>query len=77
MAVDMRISEDRLSFLTTKSVQLSCPSCGYMVEARYAWNATQEDKMRVRHTVITEHAKVCTVATGEVKRVWAMEYPRA
>ena len=77
MAVDLRISEDRLSFLTTKSVQLSCPKCGYLIEAKYPWNATAAAKMKIRHDVITDHVKVCTVATGEVKRVWVMEYPRA
>ena len=77
MGEALRISEDRLSFLTTKSVQLSCPKCGYMVEARYAWDATAEDKMKIRHEVISDHVKVCTVATGEVKRVWTLEYPRS
>jgi hypothetical protein len=73
----LRISEDRLSFKTTRSVQLSCPKCGYMCEARYPWDATMEDKMKIRHEVISDHVKVCTVATGEVKRVWTLEYPRS
>jgi hypothetical protein len=77
MTEALRISEDRLSYMATRSVQLSCPKCGYMCEARYPYFASAEEKMRIRHDVITEHVKVCSVATGEVQRVWAMEYPRA
>jgi hypothetical protein len=77
MTEALRISEDRLSYQVTRSVQLSCPKCGYLCEAKYPYYATAEDKMRIRHQVITEHVKVCSVATGEVHRVWTMEYPRS
>lgn len=73
----IRVSEARTSFQVAKSVQLACPKCGLMCEAVFPWNATSEQRMRIRHNVISEHVKVCTAATGEVKRIWEMEYPRA
>lgn len=76
MTVPVRISESRTSPVAAKSVQLSCPKCGLMCEAVYPWNATVEDKIRIRHDVITDHVKVCTVATGEVLRVWDVQFPR-
>jgi hypothetical protein len=60
-----------------KSVQLACPKCGTMCEAVFPYGSTEEQKIRIRHAVITEHVKVCTVATGEELRVWGVEFPRA
>ncbi len=72
----VRVSEPRTSFLAAKSVQLSCPFCGYMCEAVFPYGSTNEDRMRIRHDVITEHTKVCSVATAEVLRVWDVQPPR-
>ena len=77
MPVPILVSEARTSPFQTKSVQLACPKCGTMCEAVYPYKATAEQKIKVRHDVITEHVKVCTAATGEVVRIWEMNYPRA
>ena len=77
MPIPILVSEQRTSPFAAKSVQLACPKCGIMCEAVYPYNATSEQRMKVRHDVITEHVKVCTQATGEVIRVWEMNYPRA
>jgi threonine synthase len=74
---EVKVSEARTSFATAKSVQLSCPKCGYLVEAVYPYGSTGEDKMKIRHQVISEHTKVCSVATGEVQRIWLVETPRS
>ncbi len=77
MAEVVRVSEARTSFAAAKSVQLSCPFCGYLVEAVFPYGSTHEDRMRIRHDVISEHSRVCSVATAEVLRVWKTETPRA
>lgn len=76
MGGTVRISEGRASPATAKSVQLSCPKCGLLCEAVFPYGASEQEKIQVRHDVITDHARVCTVATGEVERIWMMEYPR-
>ena len=76
MAEAVRISEPRTSPTVARSVQLSCPKCGLMCEAVFPYGSTNEDRIRIRHDVITEHVKVCTVATGEVLRVWDVQFPR-
>lgn len=76
MSQIVSIRQDRASPNLAKSVLLRCPACGVDCVAVYPSNATREQKMKVRHDVITEHAKVCVAETAEVKRVWVMEYPR-
>ena len=73
----VRVSEARTSFLQAKSVQLSCPFCGALCEAKFPYGTTNEQRMKIRHEIISEHTKVCTVAGAEVLRVWAVEPPRA
>jgi hypothetical protein len=70
------IRQDRASPAMAKSVQLACPKCGTLCEAVFPYGSTNEDKVRIRHEVINEHVKVCTAATGEVLRVWGVEFPR-
>ena len=77
MTDGLRISQDRTLFAVAKSVQLACPFCGYLCEAVFPYGSTNEEKMRIRHDVITEHTKICSVAGAEVLRVWEVETPRA
>ena len=72
----MLIREGRTSPQEAKSVQLVCPLCGGHCEAVFPHGSTNEDKMRIRHAVVGEHVKVCTAGTGEVERVYRMEFPR-
>lgn len=71
------VSEGRTPASQARSAQLQCPKCGTFCEVIYPWNATAEQKMNARHAVVSEHVRVCTAATGEVKRVWNVEFPRA
>lgn len=56
---------------------LQCPKCTTRIEAKYPYGCTNEQKIKIRHEIITEHVKVCVAATGEVLRVWDVQFPRA
>ncbi len=73
----LNISEARVSPSAARSVQLSCPRCGYLCECRYPYQATAEQMVRIRHEVISEHARLCSAGEAEVAVVYPIEYPRA
>ena len=72
----LRISESRASPWATKSVLLRCPACNTDCEVLYPWNATREQKIRLRHDVIDHHRRVCVGGPAEVERVYEVEFPR-
>jgi hypothetical protein len=73
----LQITQARVSPQQARSVQLSCPRCGMFCECRFPYGATSEQKMKIRHEVMSEHARLCSAGEAEVTVVYPIEYPRS
>lgn len=73
----VKITEARVSSSVAKSVLLVCPRCSTECECVFPWGSTNEQKIRIRHNVMNEHARICKAGEAEVTVVYPVQYPRA
>ena len=75
--MEVRIREARETPWAAKSVELVCPRCSIHCECVFPYQATAEQRMRIRREVMTEHVKVCSAGPAEIQVVYPINYPRA
>ena len=75
--MELRIREARETPWAAKSVELVCPRCSIHCECKFPYNATAEERMRIRSAVMHEHVKVCSAGPAEIEVVYPIHYPRA
>ena len=74
---ELRIRETRTSPAVAKAVQLSCPRCGHLCVCVFPYEGSSEQRMKIRHEVMNDHALICSAGFAEVAVVYPIEYPRA
>jgi hypothetical protein len=72
----VKVTEARVSPAMAKSVLLVCPRCSAECECVFPWGSTGEQKMKIRHDVMYEHARNCKAGEATITTVYPIAYPR-
>lgn len=74
---DIRVTTSVDQMMVAKTIEILCPHCNNRCEVRLPWNPTQQQRQEAIRDVISNHLRVCTVATAEDGIVAEIHYPRS
>lgn len=74
---DIRVTTSVEKMMVAKTIEVQCPHCNNRFEVRLPWNPTMEQRQAGIRNAISDHLRVCTVATAEDGIVAEIHYPRS